>query len=273
MTPPFTVYIDESGDEGFRFRDPPEPKGSSDWFVLTALIAPAARDNQVRAIADIIRRRLELAPKATLHFSELNHERRVKAINTLRVCPFHCTSVLIDKRNIAQPDIFQEAPFRLYFYATRLLLERISWFCRDFDNRRFQNGPPARIIFEHRRRLSYDRLKDYIDVLNQMARTDDWLRMLNNAVRIHWPLINRDNIEAAQKHQYAGLQIADLLAGSLRTALEPSRYGETEHRFAKTLEPLVYRRNGNCLSYGLKFFPEPPPTGGNASHWIDKHYR
>ena len=37
MSASFVVYVDESGDEGFSFG-----QGSSDWFVLSAVITRAA---------------------------------------------------------------------------------------------------------------------------------------------------------------------------------------------------------------------------------------
>jgi hypothetical protein len=85
---------------------------------------------------------------------------------------------------------------------------------------------------------------------------DAWYDLLLHGIRMHWPVIANENIEAAQKAQYAGLQLADLIAGGLRTALEDSPYGRTEHRFGKTLQPITYQRGGNYLSYGLKFFPQ-----------------
>jgi hypothetical protein len=109
MAPTFVVYIDESGDEGFVFRDPPD-KGSSDWFVLSALIAPQQDDANVRQLAAAIRTNLRLEPKHVLHFSALDHERRVRAICELGGSQFKATSVIVNKRAIRQPEIFRAAP-------------------------------------------------------------------------------------------------------------------------------------------------------------------
>ena len=44
MTASFRAYIDEAGDEGFKFRREGGRDGSSDWFVIAALITTAATD-------------------------------------------------------------------------------------------------------------------------------------------------------------------------------------------------------------------------------------
>ncbi|WP_045364078.1 DUF3800 domain-containing protein [Methyloceanibacter caenitepidi] len=272
MAHSFVVYIDESGDEGFTFKDPPD-KGSSDWFVLSAVIIPTSQDQEVRALAARIRSALKLQEREKLHFKDIPHEKRVRAFAEMADAPIRVSSVIIHKRRILQPEVFTSAPFRLYFYAARLLIERISWYCRDTAQALGLESPLARIIFEHRKRLSYDQLRDYLDTLKGLALEDAWLQILLNDVRIHWPAIQRDKVEAAQKDQYAGLQLADLTAGGLKWALEETLFGFTEHRYAKLLEPITYRRNGNCMSYGLKFFPQQLDPGEPKAHWVETHYR
>lgn len=45
MTASFVAYVDESGDEGFKFL--PNEKGSSRWFVLSAMVIRKENDLQV----------------------------------------------------------------------------------------------------------------------------------------------------------------------------------------------------------------------------------
>ena len=45
MTASFVAYVDESGDEGFKFL--PNEQGSSRWFVLSALVVRKENDMQV----------------------------------------------------------------------------------------------------------------------------------------------------------------------------------------------------------------------------------
>jgi hypothetical protein len=152
----------------------------------------------------------------------------------------------------------------------RLLLERVSWYCRDTAGS--QNDCECRLIFEDRKYLSYDSVRSYLELLRTQATEDAWLQVLLNDVRIHWPAIVPAKVEAAQKSQYVGLQLADCAASGIRAALE-YRHGMTEHRYAKTLKPRIYKRESNYTSCGLKFFPAQIEQTDARSHWLRKHYR
>src|SRR5438067_36753 len=75
----FVAYIDESGDEGFKFG-----AGSSDWFVLAAVVVRAADDLAQVKLIDEVRDRLNqdrkpeyrIPPKKPIHFRDLKHEPR-----------------------------------------------------------------------------------------------------------------------------------------------------------------------------------------------------
>ena len=227
----------------------------------------------MRSTAANIRKSVRLKENALIHFTDLSHERRVRTIGEIAATDLTISSIIVNKRHILQPQIFTTGPFRLYFYAARLLLERISWHCRDFARNSNLPNCETKIIFEHRRHLSYEALRDYFRLLRGPDNADPYLQMLTADVRIHWPAINIDEIEAAQKHDYAGLQLADCAASGIRRALETNQYGNTEHRYAKMLQPRIYAHNGNFRSYGLKFFPAEPEQADPRSHWIRKHYR
>ena len=53
----------------------------------------------------------------------------------------------------------------------------------------------------------------------------------------------------------AGLQISDIVASGITAGVEKDFYGNCELRYAETLKPAIYNRNGNYLSYGMKFYP------------------
>jgi len=271
MAHQFNVYIDESGDEGFAFDE--FPKGSSKWLVLSALIVQKDHDVALRNAAAELRDRCGFQPKHVLHFADLSHERRTFITKEIASLPVCAANVIIQKQEIAQPDIFKAAAFRLYFYAVRLLLERVSWYCRDRARELRLEGCEARLTFEHRRRMSYESLKDYLNLLKGRPDDDPWLQLLLKDVSIHWPSIDVDGLKAVQKYQSAGLQLADTVASGIRWALEPHYGGHTEHRFAKTLKPVLYCYKGRYQSYGLKFFPKGLPDDDDRKHWVRKHYK
>ncbi len=47
-------------------------------------------------------------------------------------------SVLVYRPLINEPEQFHKSKYQLYRYATRMLLERVSWLCR--DQRRVGDG-------------------------------------------------------------------------------------------------------------------------------------
>src|SRR6266496_2764834 len=119
------VYIDESGDEGFLFG-----KGSSTWFVLSGVVTQKTTDLNTVKLVDTVRTTLGRKDQEPLHFRNLKHEHRLPFLHQIAQADLKTVSVLIHKPSIRNVELFQQK-YRLYFYAARLLLERISWYCRD----------------------------------------------------------------------------------------------------------------------------------------------
>jgi hypothetical protein len=155
LKPAFTVYIDESGDEGFRFG-----RGSSDWFVLSGVITPNDQVNVLK-IVDHIREILGREPKSPLHFRDLRHEQKIPYLDCLAKHQLRIVTILVHKPSLKEPEKFQER-YRLYFYTVRYLLERVSWFCRDHCSSSKEDERIVEIIFSNRAGMSYDELKNYL---------------------------------------------------------------------------------------------------------------
>lgn len=95
------------------------------------------------------------------------------------------------KPSIADPEKFRQEKFSLYRYATRLLLERVSWLYRDYYRAAGGGDGRAELIFY---------------VLGRPSR----LLRSSVEVRIHWDSVEPDAVSAVAHEQLAGLQIADL---------------------------------------------------------------
>jgi len=129
----FIAYIDESGDEGFV-----PDSGASVWFVLGAIVVRRASELAVVKLIDEVRQGINLRrqpqhripDKKPLHFRDLGHEQRKFYASHISQADLHTVSVLINKQAIVAPENFIEQT-RPYFYAVRLLIERLSWYCRD----------------------------------------------------------------------------------------------------------------------------------------------
>ena len=241
----YRVYVDESGDEGFVFK--PDGSGSLRWLVLSALVVREENDLKLVEMLRNVRRLLNKQPKQQLHFSDLRHEQRVPYVKQIAELPVRTVTILIHKPGIRDPETFQTEKFRLYRYATRLLLERVSWLCR--DHRHVGDGSGrADLVFSNRSIMSYEDLERYLGLLKGPC---DPL-----SVKIDWDVIDPGNVRAVNHEQLAGLQVADAVASSFFYAVNVNRYGEVEDRYAKLLLPTAYRHKGTTLGYGVKFWPE-----------------
>lgn len=158
-------------------------------------------------------------------------------------------SVAIFKPLIREPEKFQNTKYLLYRYATRLLLERVSWLCR--DQRRIGEGDGfCKVIFSNRSNMSYDEIRDYLRLLLQQSETNP------HRVQIDGAVIAPERIVTAEHSSLAGLQVADAVASGLHFALKVNRYGETETGYLPHLKKTLYRHKGEAMGYGLKLWPE-----------------
>ncbi len=245
MTSSFRVYIDESGDEGFVFL--PNERGSSRWFVLSAVIFRKSNDLSAVEIMREVRELLGKEPKKPLHFKHLKHEQRIPYVRAIGNARTKTVSILIHKPSIRDPEKFQSEAYRLYRYATRLLLERVSWFCRD-AKRDGEGDGTAELAFSNRSAMSYEDLRNYLQLLKQQSEARD--------VRIDWSVIDPAKVRAVNHDQLAGLQIADAVASSTFFSVNLTQYGECEPRYVELLSSRIYAHKKTVFGYGLKFWPE-----------------
>lgn len=247
MKPSFVAYIDESGDEGFVFNE--DGSGSSRWFVLSAAVIRQANDLQMVSCLNDVRRLLQKAPKSPLHFVDLKHEQRVPYVRRVGELPIRTVSVLIYKPLISEPEKFQNQKYLLYRYATRMLLERVSWLCR--DQRRAGDGDGfAEVIFSNRSNMSYADLRDFLWLLRQQSEANP------QHIQIDQSVIDPDRIRSVDHAKLAGLQVADAVASGLHFAVKVNRYGESEPSYLPHLKKSLYRHNGQVMGYGIKVWPE-----------------
>jgi hypothetical protein len=247
MKPSFLAYVDESGDEGFVFN--PDGTGSSRWFVLSAAVIRQTNDLQMVSCLKEVRTVLKKEPKTPLHFVDLKHEQRVPYLRRVGELPIRTVSVLVYKPLITEPEKFQNTKYLLYRYATRLLLERVSWLGRDM-RRPVEGDGFTEVIFSNRSRMSYEDIREYLRLLRQQSEADP------NRVQVDWTVIDPERITAVDHSKLAGLQAADAVASGIHFALKVNRYGETEPGYLPHLKRTIYRHKETALGYGLKFWPE-----------------
>jgi hypothetical protein len=231
----FNVYIDESGDEGFKMKD--SEWVSSKWFVIGAFITHSRSDLPLSRCVDEIKARFNWENHKPLHFLTFSHEKKKFIINCLTNNPgFKLCYVAFNKQKVGDGSSLRNKRY-LYNYCTRFLLERVSWLVNDL-------GGEAHLIFENRANTSYDELNQYItDLIGK-----DGVQIRPNVFK-SWKAIG--------KGQLKNLQLADAITTSLFKALEKNQFGLTEQSYIEALKPFIYNRKGNYHGYGIKMFPEP----------------
>ncbi|CEG08509.1 hypothetical protein BN961_01925 [Afipia felis] len=245
MTHSFLAYIDESGDDGVDpdlYRQPGARGGQSCWLVLSACIIRSARDKEVIGWRDQIIQKIG-KQKRDLHFAELQHNQKIVACQVLGGKFIRGISVLSHKITIPADTYTQKN--QLYFYLTRYLVERISWFCRDHRNVAPEGDGTVKITFSRRGGMSCHDFREYLGKLKE-----------DNSVQIHWPVIDIDSVDAKDHSTNAGLQLADCVASAFGSAVEHDKFGNCESRYTELLKPVIYRRENNYLSYGVKLVPK-----------------
>ncbi len=240
----FIAYIDESGDEGFTYHSNHK---SSQWLILSAVVVRRQNDHSLVAVMDDARTILKKPARYTVHFRDLKHEQKVAFAKRIAKGPLRGITIACHKSMLNESEYLREKN-RLYFYLTRYLLERLSWICRDNKDGSNPNATLAEIVFSNRSNMSYDEIRNYLELLKLQSAVD-------SKIQICWDAIDPDQIKALPHNLRAGLQIVDAVASSWYNCFENGAYGFTEHAYAKAIHPIMYRRSGTLLGYGLKLWP------------------
>ena len=164
----YHAYIDESGDDGFVFKEWPE-RASSEWFVVSACVVRASRHSEASAVLHATIDPFESSHK--IHFAKLHHEQRVAIIHGLARTPMRTICICFNKRALGTAGHTLIGDGRiLYFYATRYLIERISWLARENANVSPGDGR-WKLHFSKCGGLSYPDVSAYFARLRRMSRT------------------------------------------------------------------------------------------------------
>lgn len=245
MAASFVAYIDESGDDGFVFNS--DGSGSSRWLVLSALVCRKENEGELIQVARQARAVLGKDPKHPLHFVKLKHEQRIAVCALISTARVRSISILAHKFSMENCDAYRSKKNFLYHYLTRLLVERISWLCR--DNRKPGVGDgTVELVFSNRAAMSYEDLRMYFTTLEYNS--------TGLEVKIDWTAVRPADVRSEPHEKLAGLQLADFVASGTRFAAELTRYGHSEFGYIRKLAPTLYKRGGKLFSYGLKFYPD-----------------
>lgn len=260
MVVKFVAYIDESGDTGLEnVKNATLAKGASEWLVLSCFLVREEDDHKCLGwVKEILS---EFKSNMThLHFSDLWDWKKAIACKAIATKPCRYFIVASNKRNIedyknaaAQRASGQAGTAWLYWFLSRLLLERVTDYCEERTPPQHRDDWKLRIIFSRRGGLMY---KDFDRYLWKLKWASIFGTLDLAQGDLCWSVIDFDEVRVLDHKDRAGLQLADIGAGAFFMALEQNRPANCDAQYAKLLEPrMAKNKSGKILGYGIKTMP------------------
>lgn len=253
----FVAYIDESGDTGLQKVRPQSPGGASEWLVLGCFLVRVEHDAELPQWTRDLKAKFKNHQRPDLHFSDLLPVKKAIACEFLASKPCRLFVVMSNKRNIEgyrNPNIDDANKAWIYWFLTRLLLERATDFCDRWSPERERGKVTLRITFSRRGGLRYIDFENYLRKLQRQSRAE---MLVLGQGDLKWSLIDYEEILVLNHGERAGLQFADIAAAAFFQAVERNRPAECDPQYAKMLGPIVARKRG-VLEFGLKTMPALP---------------
>lgn len=257
MAVTFVAYIDESGDTGLRNIKQNSSAGATEWLILSAFVVAIQHDTKMVSWVEDAQSEFK-SKRRDLHFNRLLPFKKTLVCGSLSRKDAKAFLVLSNKLNIANyqnRNLGSEKAW-LYWWLTRLLLERVTDYCERLTPVDRRGVDKLRIVFSRRGGLTYGHFKDYLELLHYQS--------VNNKLRlaagdIKWSMIDTREILVVDHAGMAGLQLADVVAGAFYEAVERHR-GSIEScdpSCAKILQPIIAQgATGDVIGYGIKTMPD-----------------
>lgn len=245
MSYSYIAYIDESGDDGFKFRSPTKG-GSSHWLVISCAVARYANDLRFVRWRDEIRDLIPSRKKRDIHFRELTHSQKIMACQKISTFSIRTVSAMCNKT--ALPVGSYTKKNEVYYEVTRQLVWRLSWLCKTMRQLVPEGNGKVKIIFSRRGGIDYGDFQEYFRNLQR-------LEAERETQNIYWPVIDIEGIVAQDHGKMAGLQIADCVSSAYRMAVDPDEFGNCEQKYAEILKGNTYSDNNRHLYHGIEPIP------------------
>lgn len=251
----YIVYIDEAGDFGLNTVTPIDPRGASEWMVLGATVIRQENESNAQSWLTSIREAANNLQPASLHFRTLKDGQKEVACNELAKLPMRAFAVVSNKQNMRghknEPASYISGHRHwFYWWMTRLLLERVTEFCAEINEKENTPGRKLQIEFSRRKDLKRSHFTDYFTRL--------WAQG-NNAFlakrTINWSTFDFQNVHFLDHSSRAGLQFADIATSAFYQAINTHPHGTCCPDYAESLKPVVNRKNNVFLDEGFTVFP------------------
>ena len=254
----YTAYIDEAGDDGLARVRPLDPTGSTEWFVISAVVVRASAEPAMLEQIRALRQQFGNHQRNDIHYRDLAEHQKATACAALRRSPLRAISVLSHKPNMLKYRNPRVEPMgnRNFFYCwlTRFLLERVTQLVA-FDARRHGTEvKPVRVVFSENRGVSYSQMRAYFDKLRDQSRAG---LLVVSQGDFAWEAYDRRLVVSANHASLAGLQAADIVASAMHQAVEPTKEGKLRSHAASLLKGAFASKGGAVWDFGVKMMPNP----------------
>lgn len=273
MVVKYVAYIDESGDPGLGSVKPIDPNGSSEWLIVSCFLVRQEKDHRILNWVKEIKSQFKVSNTPILHFSDLNEVKKKIACETLVKKQSVMFAIMSHKANMKgyeNPNIRDGSKHYFYWFLCRLLLERVTEFCERITPIEEKGAAKLKIVFSKRGGHIY---KEMIDYLWKLKRQSD-AGLLYLKADLAWSVIDFDEIFVFEHSRFAGLQAADVVAGSFFDAVEYKSKRGLCSDYAKILKPRMakdkFERN---LGFGIFTRPDLADMGLTTEQkTIFEHY-
>ena len=261
ITPRYIAYIDEAGDDGLTTVRPIDPKGSSEWLIMGAVVIDVSRIAEAGQWVTGILGSLEHYKLPHLHFNNTNIKDGRHVCEIMADLPIRCFVVASNKKNMKGyfNPFAASIPANNWFYCwlTRLLLERVTYFALQKSIADHGRPHPLRIEFSERGRFHYGQLFEYYDWLQTQSEGGKNALPLGD---LSWEVMNRQHFRVRRNENRPGLQLADVVASAFYRACDLHSLSECDPECAKLLEPRMARNpdsaTGDLHGFGVKLMPK-----------------
>jgi hypothetical protein len=265
----FHLYIDEAGDAGIDQVRPLDPKGASEYFVLSGVLVRSHRRAELAAAVQAAKLKVGIEPHRELHFRYLSQEAQILVIDELAKFTVGLVAVVSNKRNMrgyrnrrveakhyevkkggrVKPQNYNW----FYNHTFRYLLESASAECAKWTNQAYGGSRSIKIVFSQRKDFRYSQTSAYLHKLCVERHGRDYF---NNKRQIEWSVVDPSAIESLRAKGEPGLQFADCVASAIFKAVDADWFGDAAPHFLERLAPRFLGRGRTAFGYGFKLLPD-----------------